>query len=123
MLAIDPSFRDAAQLRAQAAERRSGLDRGSPSPVVSSEDTLARARDAMTAGEWSLARDLLIPLVQAQPDNAQLAEYLARARVMAQVEELNATAASLLGEGRYQEAMAKMEEAKLLDPHYRQGRG
>ena len=42
---------------------------------------------------------------------------------MVQVTELNATAANLVQQGRWAEAMEKMEEAKRLDPHYREALG
>jgi hypothetical protein len=46
-------------------------------------------------------------------------EQLNLSRVMSQVAELNAQAAALVQQGRLAEAMEKMEEAKQLDPHYR----
>jgi tetratricopeptide (TPR) repeat protein len=122
LLEIDPGFRDVEELRAQARERQRELER-STQQAFSAEATIERAHDAITAGEWTVARDLLEQLASAHPDDESVSEQLATARVMAEVAELNASAAALVEQGRWAEAMEKMEEAKRLDPHYREVSG
>ncbi|HEY7065352.1 MAG TPA: protein kinase [Chloroflexota bacterium] len=117
-----PDFRDAQALRARAFEKQAELER-STQQAFSAEHTIDRAREALTAGEWALATDLLEQAVESHPDDEELAGDLARARVLLQVAELNAMAAQLVEQGRWAEAMEKMEEAKQLDPHYREASG
>jgi tetratricopeptide (TPR) repeat protein len=119
LLALSPSFRDAEALRDQARQRQLELER-STHQVLTGEDTLARARDAGAGGDWALARDLLEHYAAAHPEDEEAVEQLRVARTMVQVAELNATAAVLVEQGRWAEAMEKMEEAKQLDPHYQQ---
>ena len=113
-----PDFRDAQALRAQAHETQAELERNSRQ-AFSAENTADRAREAMAAGEWGVACELLEQVAELHPDDEEVAAELARARVMVQVAELNATAAMLVEQGRWAEDMEKTEEAKSLDPHYR----
>jgi tRNA A-37 threonylcarbamoyl transferase component Bud32 len=113
-----PDFRDAQELWARAHERQAELERGTQQ-ALSAEGTVERAHEALAMGEWVLACELLEQMAEAHPEDEQIAEQLARARIMAQVSELNATAAALVEQGRWAQAMEKMEEAKRLDPHYR----
>ncbi|HLH21383.1 MAG TPA: protein kinase [Chloroflexota bacterium] len=115
-------FRDVQELRARAHEKQAELER-STQQAFSAEGTVDRAREAMAAGEWVMACELLEQAAEAHPDDEALAAQLAQARVMVQVTELNATAANLVQQGRWAEAMEKMEEAKRLDPHYREALG
>jgi tetratricopeptide (TPR) repeat protein len=119
LLNLAPGFRDAEQLRDQARQQQAELVRQSQQ-VWSSEDTLDRARVAGAAGDWLLARDLLEQHGRLHPEDEEAAQQLQAARLMAQVAELNAMAATLVEQGRWAEAMEKMEEAKRLDPHYQQ---
>ena len=119
LLAIAPAFRDAEALREQARQRQLELERRSQQ-VLTGDDTLAQAREAGAGGDWALARDLLEGFVAAHPDDEEAVEQLRVTRVMVQVAELNASAALLVEQGRWAEAMEKMEEAKQLDPHYQQ---
>ncbi len=115
-------FRDVQELRARAHEKQAELER-STQQAFSAEGTVDRAREAMAAGEWVMACELLEQAAEAHTDDEALAAQLAQARVMVQVTELNATAANLVQQGRWAEAMEKMEEAKRLDPHYREALG
>jgi tetratricopeptide (TPR) repeat protein len=118
VLAIDPQFRDAEALRARVRDRRSEHARETERRNQT-EGTIERALEACQAGEWQAAVPILESLAAANPDDASLAEQLELARVMVQVSDLNAAAAALVEQGRWEEAMIKMEEAKALDPHYR----
>ncbi|HZS02548.1 MAG TPA: protein kinase [Chloroflexota bacterium] len=122
IIAQAPDFRDVQELRAQAHARQAELER-STQQAFSAEGTIERAHEAMAGGEWVMACELLEQMAEAHPDDEEIAEQLARARVMVQVSELNATAAALVEQGRWAEAMEKMEEAKRLDPHYREALG
>jgi tRNA A-37 threonylcarbamoyl transferase component Bud32 len=122
IVAQSPEFRDAQALRARAHEKQAELERNSRQ-AFSAEGTVERAREAIVAGEWIVACELLEQVAGLHPDDEDIAEQLARARVMVQVADLNATAAVLVEQGRYAEAMEKMEEAKSLDPHYREASG
>jgi tetratricopeptide (TPR) repeat protein len=119
LMQFAPNFRDAAVLleRARAAlaeqERR---QRGAPTP----ETTLARAEEAMALGDWAQAVALLEAASAALPDDARVRGRLEHARAMVRVTALNAEAAQLVRQGRWAEAFARLEEAKRLDPHYRQ---
>jgi tRNA A-37 threonylcarbamoyl transferase component Bud32 len=113
-----PDFRDVQELWARARDKQAELDR-STQQAFSAEGTVERAREAMAAGEWVVACELLEQIANLHPDDVEIAEQLARSRVMVQVAELNAAAAKLVDQGRYAEAMEKMDEAKSLDPHYR----
>lgn len=122
LLALVPDFRDAAVLRVQALEHQAELERGRR-PLHTADETREMAREALAAGDWIAARDLLERAAETRPDDESLAEQLATARVMTQVAELNAAAAALVEQGRWEEARLKMEEAKALDPHYRAAGG
>jgi tetratricopeptide (TPR) repeat protein len=119
LLQLVPNFRDAPALleRARAAwaeqERR---QRNLPTP----ETTLARAEEAMALGDWPQAVALLEAVAAALPDDDRVRGRLEHARAMVQVTALNAEAAQLVQQGRWAEAFARLEEAKRLDPHYRQ---
>jgi tetratricopeptide (TPR) repeat protein len=119
---MEPGFRDAEALRAKAEQQQAELVRGRR-PAQSAEETRERIREAMAAGEWADARDHLERLVEAHPNDQNLAEQLELARTMVQVTELNQAAALLVEQGRWDEARVKMEEAKQLDSHYRPARG
>jgi tetratricopeptide (TPR) repeat protein len=118
VLAIDPGFRDAEALRARVRGRRDERARETER-ASTMQGTIERAFDACRAGEWHAATAMLERLVQANPEDASLGQQLEMARVMVQVSDLNAEAARLVEQGRWEEAMIKMEEAKALDPHYR----
>ena len=122
ILAIAPSFQDAAALRDQARARQTELEH-STRHASTAEGTLERARRAIQGGEWVVARDLLEEIANLHPDDEEIREQLGLAQVMAQVSELNGMAALLVEQGRWAEAMEKMEEAKQLDPHYRETAG
>jgi tRNA A-37 threonylcarbamoyl transferase component Bud32 len=122
IIGLSPDFRDVQELRARARDKQAELER-STQQAFSSEGTVERAREAIAAGEWVVACELLEQAVQTHPDDEDVAEQLERARVMVQVTELNATASLLVEQGRWAEAMEKMEEAKQLDPHYREVSG
>jgi tetratricopeptide (TPR) repeat protein/predicted Ser/Thr protein kinase len=123
LLDVAPNFRDAESLRARAREARLEQDRQAQSGAVRPEETLEQAQQAMNLGEWALAAQLLEQLVRVRPGSRELEEQLATARVMTQIAELNAEAALLVEKGFWTEAMAKMEEAKQLDPHYQRPPG
>jgi tetratricopeptide (TPR) repeat protein len=123
LLDVAPNFRDAESLRARAREARLEQDRQAGSGTVTPQQTLEQAQQAMSLGEWALAAQLLEQLVHVRPGSRQLEEQLATARVMTQIAELNAEAALLVEKGFWAEAMAKMEEAKQLDPHYQRPPG
>jgi tetratricopeptide (TPR) repeat protein len=122
VLSTEPSFRDAEALRAKAEQQQAEMIRGRR-PAQSAEETRERIREAMAAGEWADARDHLERLVEAHPNDQNLAEQLELARTMVRVTELNQAAALLVEQGRWDEARVKMEEAKQLDPHYGRTRG
>jgi tetratricopeptide (TPR) repeat protein len=123
LLAAAPNFRDAEALRTRAHEAREEQERNTQTAGITAEETLEQAQQAMTLGDWALACQLFEELVQAHPDEAGIQERLEQARIMAQVAELNAAAAILVEQGLWSEAMAKMEEAKHLDPHYHRPQG
>ncbi len=118
VLAVDPGFRDAEALRARVRGRRDEQARETERSSTT-QGTVERAFDACRAGEWHAATAMLERLVQANPEDEALGQQLEMARVMVQVADLNAEAARLVEQGRWEEAMIKMEEAKALDPHYR----
>lgn len=120
VLSLIPGFRDAERLRDLARQRQAELERGAQQEDLANLTTIERARAACAAGDWLLARDLLEQYVALHPEDTTAAAELAHARIMTQVAELNAMAAQLVEQGRWAEAMEKMEEAKRLDPHYRQ---
>jgi tetratricopeptide (TPR) repeat protein len=122
IVALSPAFRDAQELRARARDKQAEMERNAQQ-AFGPEGTAERAREAISAGEWVVACELLEQVADLHPDDEDVIEQLARARVMVQVSELNAMAAMLVEQGRWAEAMEKMEEAKGLDPHYREASG
>jgi tetratricopeptide (TPR) repeat protein len=118
VLAIDPQFRDAEALRARVRDRRTELVRQTER-ATNEQHTIERAFEACKAGEWHAAVGMLERLAEANPEDEALSQQLDLARVMVQVADLNAEASRLVEQGRWEEAMVKMEEAKALDPHYR----
>ncbi len=118
VLAIDPGFRDAEALRARVRDRHSEQARETER-ANTTQGTIERAFGACRAGEWQTAVGMLERLVEINPEDQALLHQLELARVMVQVADLNAEASRLVEQGRWEEAMVKMEEAKALDPHYR----
>ena len=119
LVRLAPSFRDAAALLAQARAKLEEEARRHQQ-VPTAETTLARAEEAMALGDWPQAVALLEAVTATLPDDPRVRDRLERARAMVRVTALNAEAARLVQQGRWSEAFARLEEAKQLDPHYRQ---
>lgn len=111
--AIDPEYRDVPDLLAQAQEalRASQIEVASPGDIAAMRD---QAEAAMREERWADAVALWEDVVQVEPDLAGVSERLELARHRALLVDLNAEAARLAAEGKWEEAMQKLEEAKRL---------
>lgn len=110
---VDPEYRDVPDLLAQAraALEESQLEVASPGDVAASRD---QAEAAMREERWADAVALWEDILRVEPNLAGVSERLELARHHALLVDLNAQAARLAAEGKWEEAMQKLEEAKGL---------
>ncbi|MBM2810167.1 MAG: hypothetical protein HW416_926 [Chloroflexi bacterium] len=110
---IDPSFRDVPQLLAQA---RASLraESGDPTPSNHVPTLRAQADAAMTEERWADAVKLWQSIMRVEPNLTGVRERLILAQQRLLLSTLNDEAAQLAADGKWQEAIQKIEEIKNL---------
>lgn len=114
--ALDPAFRDVSGLMAQVRQTLGPAVQAVRNETPGSQ--VIRLRDeaeaAMAKEQWSEAVGLFEQVLSIEPQLDGAEERLEIARHQASVASLNAEVAQLVGEGRFEEAILKMEEFKQL---------
>ncbi len=109
----DAQFRDAAALLASLEER---MDSKPKVMTQSAQVTLLReeAERAMTQERWIDAVNFWEQLVELEPGVSGVSDRLTYARQQARIVTLNAEVARLAADGRFEDAIQKLEEIKKL---------
>lgn len=114
--AMDAAFRDVSALMAQVRQALGPTDRSIRGETPGSR--VIRLRDeaeaAMAQEHWGEAVALFEEVLGLEPELDGITERLETARHQASMASLNAEVAQLVGEGRFEEAILKMEELKQL---------
>lgn len=110
--AIDPTYRDVPALFAQAQENLKMHEVDvTPTGVANLRD---QAEAAMANLQWDQAVRFWEEVLRSEPSLAGVAERLETARQQAALTNLNAEAAQLAADGRWEEAIQKLEQIKQI---------
>jgi tetratricopeptide (TPR) repeat protein len=113
IIEADPQYRDAPALMETVVEKLD-LKPKTQSPAAQVAELRDQAEQAIAQEHWSDAVRYYEQLLQLEPDLAGIGERLDVARQKARLVSLNAEVARLAAEGRFEDAIQKLEEIKKL---------